>query len=260
MRKSRALRTAFGFLILFVFVSFLLYSARNGPVFDPEPKEPELKETLQPVVETDTETEAPPEESPAPESAPPEAEKSALPQVDINSWELKLVNPDNNIGEYAPELVLIENNQSFDVRAAEPLKEWIAAARAEGHSVYLSSAYRDYNTQKYLYDRKVLQYNEDIAKSIVAVPGTSEHQLGLAVDITDKYYEFKNSSLENTALFKWLNSTCQDYGFILRYPKDKTEITNIMYEPWHFRYVGVEVAKYIKERNLCLEEFLDLYK
>jgi D-alanyl-D-alanine carboxypeptidase len=260
MKKKRALRTTLGFLLLLVFLSPLLFALKNGIFIDSNVKEHKLQETPQPVVETDSETEAPPEESPVPESAPPEAEKSALPQVDINSWELKLVNPDNNIGEYAPELVVIENNQSFDVRAAEPLKEWIAAARAEGHSVYLSSAYRDYNTQKYLYDRKVLQYNEDIAKAIIAVPGTSEHQLGLAVDITDKYYEFKNVSLENTALFKWLNSTCQDYGFILRYPKDKTDITNIVYEPWHFRYVGIEPAKYMKERNLCLEEFIDLYK
>lgn len=268
MKNSDALRVAFGFLLLFVFLGFLLFALKNGSFVNPDSKEPESEETPSPAIEspepTSSESEAPPEESPVSEESEPEtepkAQEPALPQVDLNSWELKLANADNNIGEYAPELVVIENNQSFDTRAAEPLKDWLAAARAEGYSVYLSSAYRDYNTQQYLYTRKISQYGEEKAKTIVSPPGTSEHQLGLAADITDKYYEFKNASLENTELFKWLNSTCQDYGFILRYPKDKTEITNVMYEPWHFRYVGVEVAKYIMEHGLCLEEFLDLYK
>lgn len=267
MKNSKALRTAFGFLLLFVFVGLLLFAMKNGSFSNPDTK---LKDEIKPGVETPEagapESAAPPGESSgetaaAPEeSSPAEPEKPELPQVDINSWELKLANFENNIGEYKPELVTVENNQSFDVRAAEPLKEWIAAARKEGHSVYLSSAFRDFNTQQYLYTRKVSQYGEEKAKSIVSVPGTSEHQLGLAADITDKYYEFKNESLENTALFKWMNSTCQDYGFILRYPKDKVDITKVMYEPWHFRYVGVEPARYMKEHNLCLEEFLALYK
>lgn len=264
MKKTKALRAAFGFLLLFAFLGILLFAMKNGSFVGSDIKEPELKETPLPAIESpeliDTETEVPPEETPDVEEAQPESVVSELPQVDLDSWELKLANPDNNIGEYAPELVVIENNQSFDVRAAEPLKEWIAAARAEGYSVYLSSAYRDFNTQQYLYTRKVSQYGEEKAKTIVSPPGTSEHQLGLAADITDRYYEFKNAELEKTELFKWLNSTCQDYGFILRYPKDKTEITKIMYEPWHFRYVGVEVAKYIMAHGLCLEEFLDLYK
>ena len=101
---------------------------------------------------------------------------------------------------------------------------------------------------------------EAAAARIVNRPGTSEHQLGLCADITDKFYEVKTQDLEKTALYQWMYAHCQDYGFILRYPADKQDITGVMYEPWHFRYVGKEAAAYIMENGLCLEEFLDLYK
>jgi len=151
--------------------------------------------------------------------------------------------------------------QPVDYRIVEPLNAFIAAARAEGLSVYLSSAYRDYATQNYLYNRKIQQYGDPaVAARIVAPPGTSEHQTGLALDITDRYYEMKDSSLENTALYQWMSAHCHEYGFIVRYPKDKEDVTGIIYEPWHFRYVGVEAATYIMENGLCLEEFLALYE
>ena len=201
-----------------------------------------------------------PEPTPSPTPRPTPEPTPELPDVDVTSWELRIANLDNNIGDYAPELELIENNQSFDTRAADALREFIAAARAEGLNVYLSSTYRDYATQNYLYNRKVAQYGEEVAKTIVAPPGTSEHQLGLSADITDRYYEFKDSSLENTELYKWMSAHCQEYGFIVRYPKDKEDVTGIIYEPWHFRYVGVEAATYIMEHGLCLEEFVALYE
>lgn len=177
-----------------------------------------------------------------------------------NDYRLILANIDNSIGDYMPELVEVENGRKFDVRAAEALKSFITAARETGLNVFLSSTFRGKYSQKMLYDRKVAQYGEEEAKTIVLPPGTSEHQTGLAADITDVYYEFKTKNIENTDTFKWLNEHCQDYGFILRYPKDKEDITKVIYEPWHFRYVGIEIAKYIKEHNLCLEEFLDLLK
>ena len=105
----------------------------------------------------------------------------------------------------------------------------------------------------------VIREAEELAADEVARPGTSEHQLGLAADITDQYYEYKNESLENTELFKWMSAHCAEYGFIVRYPKDKEDVTGIMYEPWHFRYVGKEAAAYIMEHGLCLEEFVALY-
>ncbi|MCQ2405650.1 MAG: M15 family metallopeptidase [Oscillospiraceae bacterium] len=216
------------------------------------------------VSEGDNTTVAPPEEQKPEETPDPMEElKKNKPDLDINSWELILVNADNTIdGTFRPELTELEGGQYFDSRAVDAIKEFIAGARAAGNSVYLSSSYRDYDTQSYLFNRKLGQYGNDYAKaaSIVAPPGTSEHQTGLCADITDRYYEIKNESLENTAMFMWMNEHCAEYGFILRYPKDKQEITGIMYEPWHFRYVGLEAAAFIKENNLCLEEFVELYR
>ena len=182
-----------------------------------------------------------------------------LPDIDIDSWEYVLVNAEHSIGEYAPELGEFEG-QKLDQRILEPMQSFVAGARAEGLSVFLSSGYRGYEEQQYLFSRKVEQYGEEQAATIVSRPGTSEHQTGLACDITDEYYELKNESLENTALYQWMSRHCQEYGFIVRYPKDKEEITGIIYEPWHFRYVGVEAATYMAEHNLCLEEFVALYQ
>ncbi|MDD6503119.1 MAG: M15 family metallopeptidase [Oscillospiraceae bacterium] len=206
------------------------------------------------------ETPAPsPTPTPTPEPTPEPTPDHDWPDVDITSWEFLLANPDHSIGDYAPTLATLEGQQ-LDERIIQPMEDFVAAARAEGLKVYLSSGYRDYATQNYLYQRKVAQYGEETAKTIVAVPGTSEHQTGLACDITDQYYEFKDSSLENTALYQWMSQHCQEYGFIVRFPKGKEDITGIIYEPWHFRYVGVEAATYIMENGLCLEEFLELYE
>jgi D-alanyl-D-alanine carboxypeptidase len=263
MEKSKALRIAAVFLFIFVILGFLLYAVQNGFFIRSDSKESKLQESLEPAAPSpeiiNNETGTPIDKSPNKEPARPEPERPALPQVDIYSWELRLANYENYIGKYIPELAYVEGYHRFDARAADALKEWLDAARAEGLGVYLCSAYRNYYYQQYLHFRKVWQCGEKKAKTIVAPPGRSEHQLGLAADLT-AYPGVLETFLEDTELFKWLSSTCQDYGFILRYPKDKTEITKIIYEPWHFRYVGLEPAKYMMENNLCLEEFIDLYK
>ena len=217
------------------------------------PLQPVVAESPQPVPETA------PEEPP--EETPPEPGYD-WPDIDTDSWEYILANASHAIGDYVPELTQLEGGQSFDSRAVDALRSFIEDARAAGLSVYLSSSYRSYAEQEYLYDRKVAQYggNEAIAATIVAPPGTSEHQTGLCCDITDRYYESKDRSLENTELFKWMFENCARYGFILRYPSDKEDVTGIIYEPWHFRYVGCEAAEYIMENGLCLEEFLGLYE
>lgn len=203
-----------------------------------------------------------PSPTPTPEPAPTPEPEPDIPDIDIDSWEYVLANADNPIGEYVPELTSLENGQSFDSRAVEELQGFIDDARAEGLSVYLSSSYRSYSEQQYLFNRKVSQMGGDEARAaaIVARPGTSEHQTGLCCDITDRYYETKDSSLENTQMYKWMYAHCAEYGFILRYPKDKEDVTGIIYEPWHFRYVGKEAAEYIMENGLCLEEFVELYR
>lgn len=201
--------------------------------------------------------------SAAPSPSPSAEADDGLPRIDVTSWEYTLVNADHPLGDVAPDsLTELENGHYFDTRAANALQNFIDAARAEGLSVCLSSAYRNYNEQSYLYNRKVQQLGGDTAAAerIVTPPGASEHQLGLCADITDQFYEVKTQELENTALFQWMRAHCQEYGFILRYPADKEDVTGIIYEPWHFRYVGVEAATYIMENGLCLEEFLALYE
>ena len=199
------------------------------------------------------------EETSVEEVSGQQKKEADLPDIDISSWEYVLANAEHSIGEYTPELGEIEG-QKLDQRILEPMQQFVADARAEGLSVFLSSGYRGFEEQQYLFNRKVEQYGEEKAATIVSRPGTSEHQTGLACDITDEYYELKDESLENTALYQWMSKHCQEYGFIVRYPKDKEEITGIIYEPWHFRYVGVEAATYMVEHNLCLAEFVALYQ
>lgn len=282
MKGNRILRIVLGviFVIIFAIYSFLDLSQRpttedydNGSMIkitEPAVEEPEETAPVESetVTETESGTEAQPEQ-PVESEQPAEELGSGLPDIDITSWEYVLVNASNNIGDYAPQTENLEG-QELDHRIIQAMKDFVAAARAEGLNVYLSSGYRDYNTQSYLYNRKISQgYSAEDAARIVAPPGTSEHQTGLACDITDRYYELKDSSLENTALYQWMSQHCHEYGFIVRYPKDKSglttadaadSVTGIIYEPWHFRYVGVEAATYIMENGLCLEEFVELYK
>ncbi len=181
------------------------------------------------------------------------------PDIDINSWEYILANPWNSIEDYYPDVVQIEDIE-VDYRIYDAMESFVSDCRAAGNTVYLSSGYRSYDLQKYLFEKKCEEYDEETAATIVARPGTSEHQTGLAADITEEYYEYKNASLEDTAMYQWMEAHCQDYGFIVRFPNGKEDITGIIYEPWHFRYVGVEAATYIMEHNLTLEEFVALYK
>lgn len=260
MKMKGILRAVIGVLLLAV-LAFCIYKRLEAA---PPPKEPDGEATTAPSESTqapEDEPSAAPTETAEPTADPtPTPEPTPeLPDVDITSWEFRIANPETNIGDYAPELADTENGLKFDARAVDALSEFMAAARAEGLSCVLVSTYRDYYTQQILYNNKVAEYGEERAKTIVAPPGTSEHQIGLAADITDRYYEYMNESLENTELFKWMSAHCAEYGFIVRYPKDKEDITGIMYEPWHFRYVGKEAAAYIMEHGLCLEEFVALY-
>lgn len=181
------------------------------------------------------------------------------PDIDINSWEYVLANPWNSIEDYYPDVVPIEDIE-VDYRIYDAMEAFVSDCRDAGNTVYLSSGYRSYDLQKYLFEKKCEEYDEETAATIVARPGTSEHQTGLAADITEEYYEYKSAILEDTAMYQWMEAHCQDYGFIVRFPDGKEDITGIIYEPWHFRYVGVEAATYIMEHNLTLEEFVALYK
>ncbi len=191
------------------------------------------------------------------------------------SWSTMLVNQWSYMPEgYVPEVRPISYegvsplNNKFDVRAAEALEAMLADARAAGYNMYLVSAYRSHDYQVNLFNRKVNEYKAlgyddteayNQASQWVAIPGTSEHCTGLAADIVSSTWYNHNSDLthdfDETEHFDWLYSHCADYGFILRYPKNREATTGITYEPWHYRYVGVEAAKYIMENNITLEEF-----
>ncbi len=167
-----------------------------------------------------------------------------------------------------PELVTVDNtNFKFDARAAEDLNAMLQDARAEGLAPMICSSYRAWERQTALFEKQVakqqatgLSYEEayEKAKTVVAYPGTSEHQTGLATDIVATSHQLLDDSQAETAEQQWLMENCWKYGFILRYPLGKSEYTGIIYEPWHYRYVGKEVAQYITENELCLEEYWQL--
>ena len=131
---------------------------------------------------------------------------------------------------------------------------------AEANDIELNREGKSFTSDTLLSLREEYADAEMMARELVAYPGTSEHQLGLALDLVDARHVKLDSSQENTKAYKWLYEHCAEYGFIVRYPNGKTDITGIIYEPWHFRYVGVEAATYMVEHNLCLEEFVALYQ
>lgn len=186
-------------------------------------------------------------------------------------WNLTLVNFENALPEdFAPdELVEVDNGYEADSRIADAAKKMIADAREENVRIITVSAYRDYEYQTELFQNKVQNLQQENgysvskareeAATVVAYPGTSEHQLGLALDLVDARHVKLDESQENTDAYQWLSKHCQEYGFIVRYPNGKTDITGIIYEPWHFRYVGEEAAMVIMDEGITLEEYLADY-
>lgn len=183
------------------------------------------------------------------------------------NWQLTLVNPSHTLeAGYSIQLVELVNGQSVDERCYPDLQAMMDDCRAAGLSPYICSSYRTWEKQNRLFEENVRTlmaqgYSEEGARTEtaknIAIPGTSEHQLGLAVDIVDKNYQVLDEAQEDTAVQKWLMENSWRYGFILRYPTDKSDITGIVYEPWHYRYVGKEAAEAIYNEGICLEEYLE---
>ena len=181
--------------------------------------------------------------------------------VQSDDWRLLLVNSEYMVPEgYSIEFKELRNGYKVDKRIYPDLQEMFDAARAQGIYPRIYSAYRTAEYQQGLLDEKIAEVEETgitgeaamkEALMWVAAPNTSEHQLGLAIDITT---EGEEETLDD--VYEWLESNSWRYGFIRRYPEDKIEITKIGYEPWHFRYVGYEAAKAMYENNQCLEEYL----
>lgn len=179
-------------------------------------------------------------------------------ETDNLPWNLTLVNSTHPLpDDFTVSTVELSNGQRVDERIAQPLEELFHAASTAGYTPCVSSGFRTRDDQEQILEDRIESYEADglapqaaerEARRWVAEPGTSEHELGLAVDIND--------ALGNEGLYDWLAEHAHEYGFIQRYPSDKTDITGISFEPWHYRYVGVEDATAIWQSGITLEEYL----
>lgn len=188
--------------------------------------------------------------------------------IDKNVFSLILVNKKNPLPQnFSVNLKNINQSSKHkvDERIYEDLKNMLNDSKKENIDLLISSSYRTKEESDVLHKQQVnyylsLGYNKEEAvkeaSSWVAPPGTSEHHTGLALDIVTPKYQNLDHGYADTDAGKWLKDNAYKYGFILRYPKGKEDITEISFEPWHYRYVGIEHAKKIYESNLCLEEYL----
>lgn len=188
--------------------------------------------------------------------------------VDLNDWKYILVNELHPLSQdFEPQLVKTVDGQNVDKRIKTALETMIEDAGKDGLNLVVCSSYRDYKKQDSLMDKSIAKYVRSgmtyteaffKTKEQIALTGASEHHTGLAVDIVGKSHQSLDSAQADTEEAKWLNEHAHEYGFILRYPADKEELTMISYESWHYRYVGKKAAAFMKENNLCLEEFVEL--
>lgn len=181
-------------------------------------------------------------------------------------WNLVLVNNTHPMKDgYVPELTELEPGHSVDKRIVNAAKKMLSDAEEQGLHIEICSAYRSVKRQEQVFGESMkervkdgMEYWDAYKETAlnVAEPGTSEHALGLALDLISNEYSELDERQEETAEAKWLAENCHKYGFILRYPSEKTNITGIIYEPWHYRYVGEEYAAEIMELGITLEEYL----
>lgn len=182
-------------------------------------------------------------------------------------WNLLLVNREQKLPQgFSVALASIQGGQyQVDARCVDALEQMLDDCRAAGFLPAVCSAYRTEQEQRLLFNRETARWMalgmplteaQRAAAKSTAVPGTSEHQTGLAVDLVDSNYWGLDDAQASMPAQKWLMEHCWEYGFILRYPSDKEAVTGIVYEPWHYRYVGLQAARTIHEQGLCLEEYL----
>ena len=269
-RRRRTNRLLTVLTLLLIVAAILLIAIFLLQNRDAQPSAPETTAPAQTVPSTakppaTTAPTLPPETTQAPETTvppttvPPTTEPTEAPQDE--SWKLILVNAEHPLPEgYTVTLKELRNGHSVDERIYPELQQMFDDARAAGIYPLINESYRTTERQQQIMDKYIADYvsegmsREDAekkAREYVALPGTSEHELGLALDIIAEYED------DSSETWQWLKNNSWKYGFILRYPADKTEITGISYEPWHFRYVGQKAAKEITELGICLEEYLD---
>lgn len=190
-------------------------------------------------------------------------------EFDQNDWKLVLINKQHPIAaDYELHLGQIKGSMQCDERIIPELRKMLQAAKTDGVNLVICSPYRNMDRQVALFEKKINMYTGmgmsymdayKTASQAVTVPGASEHQVGLALDIISDRYSALNEGFGETDAGKWLAEHSHEYGFILRYPAGKEMVTSIEYEPWHFRYVGKECAQVIHDEKICLEEFWEKY-
>lgn len=255
-----------------VIVGLVLFFALRGS----GQKEPEVPDDTQVEVPDNTPEPTPePEPEPEPEPTPtPDPKPNPVSDTTIYTegeqtdgvWNLILVNPWNPMPDnFTVELQPLSGTKGIDKRCYPQLQKMMDDCRAQGFNPYICSSYRTWDMQQENFNKQVQiwrnkGYSEEEAKieaaKKTAIPGTSEHQLGLAVDIIDTNNWNLDDSQEKVPTQQWLMANSWRYGFILRYPNGTTSITGIIYEPWHYRYVGCKVAQEIYERGITFEEYL----
>ncbi len=186
--------------------------------------------------------------------------------AEADQWYLQIASVAHPLPEgfVQPSTTVIDDiGREIDSRIVGAYRDLVNAAKADGLNIYPISGFRPHSTQISLFNARVEQARNDgyadpeaEAARHVAKPGTSEHELGLAVD----FNSVDESYFRNTAEAKWLAAHCAEYGFVIRYPEDKESVTGIIYEPWHLRFVGVKHAKRMNELNMCLEEYCEYIK
>jgi LAS superfamily LD-carboxypeptidase LdcB len=214
--------------------------------------------------------------TPTPEPTPAGIVLPPLPDIDINSWEFLYAGPHCGVGRYHPRVGNLEG-QYMDKRCTQETIDFLSAARAQGFEVYVCVAYRNWEYTTHWYEQEMFKYGEydyeynhflpgasyEAAKHGFAA-GCSEHSTGLAFDITDEsiyeadwnYTNVHDETVAGTPVCKWMDEHCAEYGFIIRYPKGKQDITGYKYESWHVRYLGKQLAQEVTASGHTLEEFL----
>jgi len=183
-------------------------------------------------------------------------------EIQTLGWELQLVNYQYTRNkDIEANLAKIDEYREVDERILDNVNQMLNDMRLDGiENLWVQSAYRSYTTQKQVYEKSIKQYREEgksqeeaeeLTQSKINIPGTSEHELGLAIDFNQAEENFADMKG-----FRWLQIHAERYGFVLRYPKDKEAITKIQFEPWHWRYVGKENALEMNDKNMCLEEYI----
>lgn len=260
MNKKSALKILLiAMIACSVFLFFFFWKNKNEQAINETPSDEPVAQT--PPKESTTETPPPVEDAPQSEN-----EFNTINFNDESSIYFYVNKDEENTlsASYEPNLVQLPAAYSYgktiyvDERIYEPTIAMLDAAYADGIDIVVGSGYRSYQTQEETYNGWVADLGEEEANKVSAKPGHSEHQTGLAIDIMQNGFDsncYLETCFENSEAFTWMQQHAHEYGFILRYPKGKESITGYSYEPWHYRYVGVDLATYLHDHNLTYDEF-----